>query len=103
MLANFVSIFIPEIHCQYVFLDLSGVSRTNIDKLGNEKTLCFPKISCIGLRFGFQLHKDLVLELTGKPSSWSEHICWEAFGILVRIHLSGQRLRQGLPSTSLIC
>ena len=54
------------------------------------------------LRFGFQLPKDLVLELTGKHSSCSEHISWEAIGIWLRIHFSGQRLMHQLPRTIIV-
>ena len=58
-----------------------------------------PKMSRIWLRFGFQLPKDLVLELAGKHSSCSECISWEAMGIWLRIHFSGQRLMHRLRST----
>ena len=58
-----------------------------------------PKMSGIWLKFGFQLPKDLVLELAGKHYSCSEHISWDAMGIWQRIHFSGQRLMHRLLST----
>ena len=45
-----------------------------------------PNMSAIWRKFRFQLHKDLLLELTVKPSSCSEHISSEAIGIWLRIH-----------------
>ena len=52
------------------------------------------------LKFGFQLPKNMVLELTGKHSSCSEHISLQAIGIWLRMHISEQTLmHQQLPST----
>ena len=56
-------------------------------------------MSGIWLKFGFQLPNDVVLELAGKHSSCSERISWQAMGIWLRIHVSGQRLMHRLLST----
>ena len=53
----------------------------------------------IWLKFGFQLPKDMRLELIGKHSSCSEHISEQAVGIRLRIHFSEQRVMHQLPST----
>ena len=50
------------------------------------------------LRFGHQLPKELVLELTGKKFSCSEHISWETIGIWPMLHIPGQRLIDQLRS-----
>ena len=51
----------------------------------------------IWLKFEFQLPEYLMLELTGKHFSCSEHISWEAFWL--RIYFSGQRLFHQLRRT----
>ena len=56
------------------------------------------KISGIWLRFVFKLPKDQVLELTGKNSRCFGKISWQAIGIWLGIHFSGQRLMHWLPS-----
>ena len=56
-------------------------------------------MSRILLKFGFQLSKDLVLELTGDHSSCSEHIYSEAIDIWLSKHFSGQGLMLCLLST----
>ena len=58
-----------------------------------------PYMSRIWLKFGFELPKDLVLELAVKHSICPEHILWHAMGIWLRIHFSGQRLMHRLRST----
>ena len=58
-----------------------------------------PKLICMGLKFQFQIPKHLVLELTWKHFSCSEHISWEAIGIWPLMHFSWQRLMHRLWST----
>ena len=48
--------------------------------------------------FEFNSPKDMVVEITGKHFSCSEHISRQAIGIRLRIHLSGQWLMHRLPS-----
>ena len=58
-----------------------------------------PKICWIWLKFWFQLSKDPVLELSGKQSSCSERISWEAMSTCLRIHYYRPRLIHQIPST----
>ena len=44
------------------------------------------------LKFGFWIAKDMVLELTGKYFSYSDHISWEASFIWPMLHFYGALL-----------
>ena len=67
--------------------------------MGLKKKVNRPKMHWHWLNFLLQLPKDLVLELTGKPFSCSEHISLGAIVIWPRIHFPGQRLMHWLQST----
>ena len=60
-----------------------------------------PKISHFWLKFECQLSKYLVLELTGKHFSSSEHIYWKHIGIFPNLHFSEQRIMFWLKCISI--
>ena len=55
--------FLCDVVATFLKLFLLGVSKTKSEELANNKKNVLPKIRQILMRFGFQLLKDLLLEL----------------------------------------
>ena len=98
---NFFKLLLQDI-ANTLSLRLVGVSWKHSDKLVDKKVNILPKMHWYWLRFGFQLPKNLWLELTCKHFSCSKPISWGTIGIWPRHgicyeHMDYVRLKSYLP------